>query len=73
MPLDATHTFDLAGPDGLHLTADQLATATVVNLQGGGFARVLTAEALLAAARPAAADRLAAARPAAADRLASTS
>ncbi|MFD9356214.1 cysteine hydrolase family protein [Streptomyces sp. NPDC060031] len=50
VPLDATHTFDLAGPDGLHLTADQLATATAVNLQGGSFARVVTTDALLAAA-----------------------
>ncbi|BDZ63575.1 cysteine hydrolase family protein [Agromyces mangrovi Wang et al. 2018] len=38
--LDATHTFDLEGPDGLRLTADELATATAVNLAGGGFARI---------------------------------
>ncbi|MFD6186293.1 cysteine hydrolase family protein [Streptomyces goshikiensis] len=51
VPLDATHTFDLtAGPEGPTLTADQLATATAVNLQGGGFAHVVTTEALLAAA-----------------------
>ncbi|MFD3546002.1 cysteine hydrolase family protein [Streptomyces sp. NPDC058655] len=50
VPLDATHTFDLAGPDGLALTADQLATATAVNLQGGGFARVVTTPELLSAA-----------------------
>lgn len=37
VPLDATHTFDLTGPQGLSLTADELATATAVNLQGGGF------------------------------------
>ncbi|MET9958699.1 cysteine hydrolase family protein [Streptomyces sp. NPDC006326] len=49
LPLDATHTFDLEGPDGLSLTADQLATATAVNLQGGGFARVVTTAQLLAA------------------------
>nr|WSW42817.1 cysteine hydrolase [Streptomyces sp. NBC_01001] len=49
VPLDATHTFDLEGPDGLRLTADQLATATAVNLQGGGFARVVTTAQLLAA------------------------
>ncbi|WP_405487303.1 cysteine hydrolase family protein [Streptomyces sp. NBC_00096] len=45
VPLDATHTFDLAagpGPDAPRLTADQLATATAVNLQGGGFARIVT-------------------------------
>ncbi|MEV6728069.1 cysteine hydrolase family protein [Streptomyces sp. NPDC051364] len=49
VPLDATHTFDLEGPDGLRLTADQLAAATAVNLQGGGFARVVTTAQLLAA------------------------
>ncbi|WP_353810516.1 cysteine hydrolase family protein [Agromyces sp. SYSU T00194] len=38
--LDATHTFDLEGPGGLRLTADELATATAVNLAGGGFARI---------------------------------
>ncbi|MEY2232004.1 MULTISPECIES: cysteine hydrolase family protein [Streptomyces] len=47
VPLDATHTFDLAGPGGLALTADELATATAVNLQGGGFARVVTTADLL--------------------------
>ncbi|MFE2549040.1 cysteine hydrolase family protein [Streptomyces sp. NPDC059355] len=50
VPLDATHTFDLtAGPAGPSLTADQLATATAVNLQGGGFARVVTTAQLLGA------------------------
>ncbi|MFI6002818.1 cysteine hydrolase family protein [Streptomyces sp. NPDC051366] len=49
VPLDATHTFDLEGPDGLRLTADQLAAATAVNLQGGGFAGVVTTAQLLAA------------------------
>ncbi|MER7461316.1 cysteine hydrolase family protein [Streptomyces sp. NPDC097981] len=49
VPLDATHTFDLAGPDGLGLTADQLAAATAVNLHGGHFARVVTTARLLAA------------------------
>ncbi|KIF00623.1 isochorismatase, partial [Streptomyces sp. RSD-27] len=39
VPLDATHTFDLAGPAGPALTADQLAAATAANLHGGGFAR----------------------------------
>ncbi|MFF5779285.1 cysteine hydrolase family protein [Streptomyces virginiae] len=47
VPLDATHTFDLTGPEGLSLTADELARATAVNLQGGGFARVTTTAALL--------------------------
>ncbi|MFJ2746761.1 cysteine hydrolase family protein [Streptomyces sp. NPDC087297] len=49
VPLDATHTFDLTGPQGLSLTADELATATAVNLQGGGFARVVTTADLLPA------------------------
>lgn len=48
VPLDATHTFDLVGPEGVALTADQLATATAVNLQGGGFARVTTTADVLA-------------------------
>ncbi|MFF1572928.1 cysteine hydrolase family protein [Leifsonia sp. NPDC058292] len=38
--IDACHTFDLSGAGGLSLTAEQLTTATVVNLTGGGFARV---------------------------------
>ena len=42
VPLDATHTFDLEGPGGLRLTADELAQATSVNLAGGGFAAVTT-------------------------------
>ncbi|MFJ6719105.1 cysteine hydrolase family protein [Streptomyces sp. NPDC091259] len=51
VPLDATHTFDLAGPAGTRLSADELATATAVNLHGGGFARVVTTAQVLAAAR----------------------
>ncbi|MGW6709244.1 cysteine hydrolase family protein [Streptomyces sp. NPDC054956] len=54
VPLDATHTFDLAagpGPDAPRLTAAELATATAVNLQGGRFARVVTTGQLLDAAR----------------------
>ncbi|MEU3774888.1 cysteine hydrolase family protein [Streptomyces sp. NPDC032472] len=50
VPLDATHTFDLSGPAGLRLSADQLAAATAVNLQGGRFARVVTTGQLLSAA-----------------------
>ena len=54
VPLDATHTFDLEGPDGTSLTADELARATAVNLHGGGFARVVaTADLLEATADPA--------------------
>lgn len=47
MPLDATHTFDLEGPGGLRLTAAELARATAVNLEGGGFARVVTTDDVL--------------------------
>ncbi len=44
---DATYTFDLASPDGSLVTADHLVSATVTNLSGGGFARiVLTADLL---------------------------
>ncbi|OKK23030.1 isochorismatase [Streptomyces sp. CB00455] len=53
VPLDATHTFDLAGPQGPGLTADELATATAVNLAGGGFARVVTTAEVLAAVQSA--------------------
>jgi len=44
VPLDATHTFDLEGPGGIRLTASELARATAVNLEGGGFARVVTTD-----------------------------
>ncbi len=47
VPLDATHTFDLEGPGGIRLTAADLARATAVNLDGGGFARVVTTAELL--------------------------
>lgn len=50
LPLDATHTFDLAGPDGTVLRAEDLARATATNLHGGGFARVVTTAEVLAAA-----------------------
>ncbi|AXE24756.1 cysteine hydrolase [Streptomyces globosus] len=49
--LDATHTFDLTGPDGRPVTADDLARATAASLHGGGFARVVDTAALTAAAR----------------------
>ncbi|KJY32280.1 MULTISPECIES: cysteine hydrolase family protein [Streptomyces] len=51
VPLDATHTFDLTGPGGLSLTADQLATATAVSLHGGRFAHVTTTSEVLTAAK----------------------
>ncbi|MFD3538393.1 cysteine hydrolase family protein [Streptomyces sp. NPDC058662] len=49
--LDATHTFDLTGPNGWRLTADELARASAVSLHGGGFARVVTTSELVAAVR----------------------
>jgi nicotinamidase-related amidase len=50
VPLDATHTFDLAGPWGWTLGADELARATAVSLHGGGFAKVVRSAELIAAA-----------------------
>lgn len=44
---DATHTFDLAGPGGEVLTADELSRATVINLHGGGFASIALTNDLL--------------------------
>ncbi|WP_107408128.1 MULTISPECIES: cysteine hydrolase family protein [unclassified Streptomyces] len=41
-PIDAMHTFDLAGPFGWTQTAEELTRATAVTLHGGGFARVVT-------------------------------
>ncbi|MGW2563828.1 cysteine hydrolase family protein [Streptomyces sp. NPDC001514] len=48
--LDATHTFDLVGPWGWTLSAEELARATAVSLHGGGFATVVGTEELVAAA-----------------------
>jgi nicotinamidase-related amidase len=45
---DATYTFDRAGPDGVVVTADELARATSANLHGE-FADVVTTAALVAA------------------------
>ena len=45
--LDATHTFDRAGPDGTVMTADELARATATSLHGE-FATVVDTAALLA-------------------------
>ncbi|WP_235496737.1 cysteine hydrolase family protein [Leifsonia sp. Root4] len=47
VPIDATHTFDLEGPNGARLSADELAAATAVNLHGGEFATVLSTAELL--------------------------
>ncbi|MFD8014846.1 cysteine hydrolase family protein [Streptomyces sp. NPDC058955] len=46
-PLDAMHTFDLAGPFGWTQTAEELTRATAVSLHGGKFARVVTTEDVL--------------------------
>lgn len=49
-PLDAMHTFDLTGPFGWQQSADELSRATAVSLHGGGFAKVVRTEELVAAA-----------------------
>ena len=54
--LDATHTFDRKGPNGVTLTSDELAIATAVNLNGE-FAHVTSTTELLAASRPRATTR----------------
>jgi nicotinamidase-related amidase len=46
--LDAMHTFDLPGPDGAVVTAEELTRATAANLHSGGFARVVTTAAVTA-------------------------
>jgi nicotinamidase-related amidase len=52
LALDATHTFDLTGPNGWRLSAAELARASAVSLHGGGFARVVTTDELVASDRP---------------------
>jgi nicotinamidase-related amidase len=47
VPIDATHTFDATTPDGVVVTADQLALATAANLHSGPFAEVTTTKAVL--------------------------
>ncbi|MGR0221877.1 hypothetical protein [Agromyces sp. ZXT2-6] len=49
LPIDATHTSDMAGPGGLRIGAADLALATAVNLHGGGFAAVTTTDDVLGA------------------------
>lgn len=46
-PLDAMHTFDLAGPFGWAATAEELTRATAVSLHGGRFAKVVATEDVL--------------------------
>lgn len=48
--IDATCGFPLTAADGTTLTADQLRTATIVNLSAGGFARIVTTADLVAGA-----------------------
>lgn len=45
--LDATRTFDLAGPDDVVVPAETLMQVTATNLHGGGFARVTTTDAVV--------------------------
>lgn len=42
VPLDATRTFDLAGPDGTVVPSATLMQIAATNLHGGGFARVVS-------------------------------
>ncbi|MFJ3923264.1 cysteine hydrolase family protein [Streptomyces sp. NPDC090022] len=49
-PIDAMHTFDMAGPDGVTLTAEELTRATAAALHTMRYAKVVTTEAVLAAA-----------------------
>lgn len=48
--VDAMHTFDLAGPDGQVVTAEELTRATVTNLHGGRFATVVSTDQVVAVA-----------------------
>ncbi|MDH6578295.1 isochorismatase family protein [Kitasatospora sp. MAP5-34] len=50
-PIDAMHTFDMAGPDGEVIPAAELARSTAAVLHRMRFAKVVTTEALLAAAQ----------------------
>lgn len=48
LPLDATRTFDLTGPDGTVVPAATLMQVTATNLDGGGFARVTSTDRVVA-------------------------
>ncbi|MFB7664473.1 cysteine hydrolase family protein [Kitasatospora sp. NPDC056138] len=48
-PIDAMHTFDMAGPDGETIPAAELARATAAVLHSMRFAKVVTTDAVLAA------------------------
>lgn len=45
--IDACHTFDLQGPDGLITRAADLSKTTATNLFGGGFAEVMTVQRII--------------------------
>ncbi|MET0590151.1 MAG: cysteine hydrolase family protein [Naasia sp.] len=45
--IDAMHTFDVEGPDGSIVTAEELTRATAASLHGGGFARVVRTDDVL--------------------------
>ncbi|MGV2953177.1 cysteine hydrolase family protein [Glutamicibacter sp. AGC46] len=47
VPLDATRTFDLAGPDGTVIPAATLMQVTATNLHGDGFALVVSTQEIL--------------------------
>lgn len=47
VPLDATRTFDLAGPDGTVIPAAALMQVTATNLHGDGFAQVVSTREVL--------------------------
>ncbi|MFE4519859.1 cysteine hydrolase family protein [Kitasatospora sp. NPDC056783] len=49
-PVDAMHSFDMAGPDGTTITAAELARATATTLHAMRFAKVVTTDKVLAAA-----------------------
>lgn len=49
--IDATRTFDLAGPDGTTVDAATLMRTTATNLHGGGFARVASTSVVVAELR----------------------
>lgn len=49
VPLDATRTFNLAGPDGTIVPAVTLMQVTATNLHGDGFAQVISTAEVLAA------------------------
>jgi nicotinamidase-related amidase len=45
--IDACHTFDLQGPDGVVMKAADLSKVTATNLFGGDFAAVVTTQTIV--------------------------